>query len=159
MLTLLGVLGFLAVLLGGFLVVNTISALIGQQIRQIGVMKAIGAKSSQIVVMYLGLIIAYSIVALLVSIPLSSIAGFVFASGFLGFFGFEMNQFRIPPNPWCSRWRWRSSSRWWRACCQSSGERASRFERQSATMASPVATHGAASSIVSSTGFGVCRAR
>jgi len=97
MLTLLGVLGFLAVLLGGFLVVNTISALIGQQIRQIGVMKAIGAMSRQIVVMYLGLVLSYSVVALVIAVPLSTLAGFAFARGFLAFFGFEVSRFRIPP--------------------------------------------------------------
>ncbi len=38
-----------ALLLSGFLVINTISALLTQQVRQIGVMKAIGARSRDIV--------------------------------------------------------------------------------------------------------------
>ena len=47
-------LGLLALVLSGFLVINTISALMAQQVRQIGVMKAIGARRYQIVGMYLG---------------------------------------------------------------------------------------------------------
>ncbi len=48
LLLILGVLGALSLLLSGFLVVNTISALLLQQTRQIGVMKAVGARTGQI---------------------------------------------------------------------------------------------------------------
>ncbi|HXV44743.1 MAG TPA: hypothetical protein VEC96_16900, partial [Anaerolineae bacterium] len=44
----LGVMGGLALILGLLLVYNTITALVGQQVSQIGVMKAIGASTSQI---------------------------------------------------------------------------------------------------------------
>ena len=40
----LGALGFLSLLLSGFLVVNTIWALLAQQVRQVGIMKAVGAR-------------------------------------------------------------------------------------------------------------------
>ena len=45
--------GVIILLLSGFLVVNAISALITQQLKQIGVMKLIGARSRQIMGMYL----------------------------------------------------------------------------------------------------------
>lgn len=48
LLMLLGLLGLLSLVLSGFLVVNTISALLAQQTRQIGVMKAIGASDGQV---------------------------------------------------------------------------------------------------------------
>ena len=40
--------GLLALILSGFLVINTISALMAQQVRQIGVMKAIGAGATRL---------------------------------------------------------------------------------------------------------------
>lgn len=64
-------LGLLALALSGFLVVNTINALMAQQVRQIGVMKAVGAKRSQVFGMYMGAVLVYSILALLIAIPLT----------------------------------------------------------------------------------------
>ncbi|MCB0105707.1 MAG: ABC transporter permease, partial [Caldilineaceae bacterium] len=57
-------LGVLALVLGSFLVINTMSALMSQQTRQIGVMKAVGAKRAQVTRMYLGAVIIYSLLAL-----------------------------------------------------------------------------------------------
>lgn len=62
-------LGVLALLLSGFLVVNSISALVTQQVRQVGVMKAIGARSSQIMWMYLALVAVYGVLAIAVGLP------------------------------------------------------------------------------------------
>ena len=49
----LNVLGYLTVLLSGFLIVNTITALMTQHTRQIGIMKATGGSTMQIFSMYL----------------------------------------------------------------------------------------------------------
>ncbi|RPJ19004.1 MAG: ABC transporter permease, partial [Chloroflexi bacterium] len=49
----LGVLGYMTVLLSGFLIVNTITALMTQQTRHIGIMKAIGGGNSQVTWMYI----------------------------------------------------------------------------------------------------------
>jgi len=74
----LGVLGYLTVLLSSFLIVNTITALMTQQTRQIGIMKAIGGMTSQVFVMYLVLILTFGLIALLIGIPLAgSIAEFI----------------------------------------------------------------------------------
>lgn len=70
MLLIFGVLGVLSLLLSSFLVVNIISAILAQQTRQIGVMKTIGARSGQIVRMYLLTTLGFSLLALLVAIPL-----------------------------------------------------------------------------------------
>jgi len=45
LLLILGVLGVLSLFLSGFLVINTISAILAQQVKQIGIMKAVGAHS------------------------------------------------------------------------------------------------------------------
>ncbi len=78
-------LGLLALILSGFLVINTISALMSQQVRQIGVMKAVGAKRYQLVGMYLSSVLAYSLAALVIAVPLTVLAGGGIAA-FLGTF-------------------------------------------------------------------------
>lgn len=75
-LLLMGALSILVIFLSAFLVTNTISALMGQQVRQIGVMKAVGATMGQVVGVYLGLAAAYGVLSLLVGIPLSAIAAY-----------------------------------------------------------------------------------
>jgi len=77
---LLGVLGVLSLLLSGFLVVNTISALLAEQTKQIGIVKAIGARTSQIAGMYLSMVLAYGTLALLVGVPLGIVASAAFTS-------------------------------------------------------------------------------
>ncbi len=64
-------LGLLALVMGSFLVINTMSALMSQQTRQIGVMKAVGAKRAQITRMYLGAVVIYSLLALVIAIPMT----------------------------------------------------------------------------------------
>ncbi len=64
-------LGVLALFLSAFLVINTISAFMAQQVRQIGVMKAIGARRPQIIILYLGAVLVYSAISLAIAIPLT----------------------------------------------------------------------------------------
>ncbi len=72
----LGVLGTLSLFLSGFLVINTISALMAQQIRQIGIMKAVGARTSQVVGMYLGTVLIFGLLSLVVAVPLGGLAAY-----------------------------------------------------------------------------------
>ncbi len=97
MLLLLAVLGFLALFLSIFLIVNTISALVTQQSRQIGIMKAIGAQSQQIVVLYLSLVLAYGLLALVIAIPLGMVGARQFSRFMADFFNFELTRVAIPP--------------------------------------------------------------
>ncbi len=71
----LGLMSVLAVVLGLFLVYNTVNAIISQQVDQIGVMKAIGATSGQIAGIYLLYVLIFGVVALLLSMPLGTLAG------------------------------------------------------------------------------------
>ncbi len=64
----------IALVLGLFLVYNTVTALINSQINQIGILKAIGASTRTIFVVYLTLIFTYGILALLIALPLSALA-------------------------------------------------------------------------------------
>jgi len=66
--------GFLSLFVAGFFVANTISVILAQQVRQIGLMKAVGARNHQVAGMYLGTVGAYAALALAVAIPLAASA-------------------------------------------------------------------------------------
>jgi putative ABC transport system permease protein len=83
----MGLLGALILLLGVFLVINTVNALMTQQVRQIGMMKAIGGQHRQIAAIYLILVLMYGLLAAVVAIPLAALG----ASAFAGFFGSMLN--------------------------------------------------------------------
>jgi putative ABC transport system permease protein len=95
--SLMGMLSLLAILLSGFLVFNTIGALLAQQMKQIGIMKAVGARSSQIVAMYLVLVMCFGLLALLPAIPLARAATGVFTAFIAEFLNFNAGEARMPP--------------------------------------------------------------
>jgi putative ABC transport system permease protein len=97
MMIILGVLGTLSLFLSGFLVVNTISALMAQQIRQIGIMKAVGGRVIQIVQLYVGMVLIFSLLSLVVAVPLGGLAAYAFTSYLAGLINFDLVGFRIPP--------------------------------------------------------------
>jgi putative ABC transport system permease protein len=92
-----GILGMLSLFLSVFLVVSTVSALLAQQKRQIGVMKAIGGSTTQIFGMYLVMVISYGALALLISIPLGVIGARALSKLLAGFFNFDLTSMQIPP--------------------------------------------------------------
>ena len=65
--------GLVILLLSGFLVVNAMSALITQQVPQIGVMKLIGATRRQIMVLYLATVLIYGLMAVAIALPLAAL--------------------------------------------------------------------------------------
>ncbi len=75
----LGALGILMVLLSSSLIANTLNALLTQHLRQIGVMKLVGARSFQILGMYLVLILSFGVIASLLAVPLGALAGYALA--------------------------------------------------------------------------------
>ena len=98
LLLILGILGFLSLILSGFLVVNTISALLTQQIRQIGVMKTIGARSGQLMQLYLGTVLIFGLLALLVAVPLGALAAGAFTAYMATLLNFDVVSFGVPAN-------------------------------------------------------------
>jgi putative ABC transport system permease protein len=97
LLGLLFALGILITVLSASLIINTLSALLAQQLRQIGVMKLIGARSLQIMGMYLGLVSTYSVIALVLAVPFSAIAGYALANLAASLLGAVLMGFRIIP--------------------------------------------------------------
>jgi putative ABC transport system permease protein len=68
----LSVMAATTLILGLFLVYNTINAVIVQQVNQIGIMKALGAGFGRILLIYLSMVIVYAVLALLVAVPLGA---------------------------------------------------------------------------------------
>jgi putative ABC transport system permease protein len=95
-LLLMGLLGVLSLFLSVFLVINTVSALLAQQKRQVAVMKAIGGGSMQILGMYFMMVIAYGILALIVAIPLGIVGARALSNLLAGMFNFNLPAMAIP---------------------------------------------------------------
>ncbi len=93
----LGVLGWLTVALSAFLVVNTIVSLMAQHSKQIGIMKAIGGQTRQIMAMYIVLILSFGFAAFLISVPLSSFLAGIVLEGMAGWLNFDVGAFTIFP--------------------------------------------------------------
>jgi putative ABC transport system permease protein len=93
----LGALGGLIMILSSSLIVNTLNALLTQQLRQIGVMKLVGGRSFQILGMYLLLITIYGLIALFIAVPLGSLAGYGLSSFMANLMGAQLQGFRVIP--------------------------------------------------------------
>jgi putative ABC transport system permease protein len=89
-------LGVLSLALSGFLVVTTVSAIMAQQIRQVGIMKAIGGRARQVMGMYLSLVGIYGVLAVLVGVPLANFAGHWFISYAAGVLNFRVANWNPP---------------------------------------------------------------
>jgi putative ABC transport system permease protein len=96
LLLILGVLGAMSLLLSGFLVVNTIGALLTQQVRQIGVMKTVGASTGQIVGIYLTLVLIYGLLALLIAVPLGGLGAYGFTQYLAQLINFDVLDYSTP---------------------------------------------------------------
>jgi len=97
---LLGVLGFLGILivfLSSSLIANTLGALLNQHTRFIGVMKLVGARSFQIFGMYLLLILSFSLIALVIAIPLGGQAAYALSNLIASMLNFNLLGYRLIP--------------------------------------------------------------
>jgi putative ABC transport system permease protein len=86
----------LALILSAILTASMIDGLLAGQIRQIAVMKAIGARSGQITRLYLAAILAISSVAVLIGVPLGVLSGHRFADIIAGLLNFDIGSYGVP---------------------------------------------------------------
>ena len=98
MLFLLGAMGVLSLLLSGLLVVNTISALLTQQVQHIGVMKTIGASEGQLAGIYLSTVLMYGVLSLLVAVPLGALGAQALTTYIGSLLNFDIVTFDISPS-------------------------------------------------------------
>lgn len=92
----LAALGVTSLCVSAFLVINTISAVIAQQTRQIGVMKAIGAETRQLQQLYCGMILAYGLIASVIAMPLATLAALQLTRFVGNLLNFDLLSFRLP---------------------------------------------------------------
>jgi putative ABC transport system permease protein len=85
-----------ALLLGTFLVANMLNGLFAQQIPQIGIMKAIGARSSLIGGLYLAMTLTVAAVATLLALAPGILVGRAFTSVILDLLGIEATSLSPP---------------------------------------------------------------
>ena len=90
-------LGILSLFSSIFLLINTVQALLAQQVQQIGVMKAIGARGHQLLGMYLSIIVVYGILALLIAVPLGTWIARWIVNFTIYFINFNLSEFGFPP--------------------------------------------------------------
>ncbi|MBX7221052.1 MAG: FtsX-like permease family protein [Blastocatellia bacterium] len=88
--------GLFALLLSGILVVNLMTALMAAQIRQIGVMKALGGTRWQIARIYLGQALLLGITAVLGALPVGLWGSRVLCRYFAVFLNFDITSFAVP---------------------------------------------------------------
>ena len=93
----LSVLGYMTVVLSAFLIINTVTAIMTQQTRQIGIMKAVGGGTTQIFAMYLVLILGFGLTAFLIAVPLSNSAAQSIGGGMATYLNFNPLPFRAYP--------------------------------------------------------------
>ena len=91
----LQVMAFAALILGLFLVYNTITAIISQQVPQIGVLKAIGATRGQILILYYTTVFIYGLMAVIVSVPLGALGAHGLRSFLVDFMNMDTGPFAI----------------------------------------------------------------
>ncbi|MDD5704238.1 MAG: FtsX-like permease family protein, partial [Dehalococcoidales bacterium] len=89
-------LGIFTLILSAFLVVNTITALVTQQKRQIGIMKAVGGMRKQIISLYLVLVSFYGLLALLIALPISLVLGYIFVNMVASLLNLDIVSFHLP---------------------------------------------------------------
>ena len=88
--------GLFVLLLSGILVVNLLTALMASQVRQIGVMKAIGGTRWQIARIYFGQALFLGLAAVAVSIPLGVIGSRALCDYMAMFLNFDINSYAVP---------------------------------------------------------------
>ncbi|MET3116296.1 putative ABC transport system permease protein [Undibacterium sp. GrIS 1.8] len=88
--------GILALILGSVLVATIIWGMLVQQVRQIGVMKAIGATFWQILTLYAGLIFVLGLLAVVLGVPLGYGAGYFLIKMAANNLNLEITHFGMP---------------------------------------------------------------
>lgn len=90
------ILGIVILLLSALLIINTITAIMAQQVRQIGMMKSVGATTSQVVILYETSMFLIGLLALIISIPLATLGTRFAVNTIIGIINFDVSNINIP---------------------------------------------------------------
>lgn len=86
----------MALLLSGVLVASSLAAMLARQVREIGVMKALGAQEGQIVRLYAGLVAALGAVGVLLAAPLGLLGATALANAVAGLLNLTIANGQVP---------------------------------------------------------------
>ena len=96
MLLILQVFSVLALALSGALIANMMAGLLTRQVRQIGILKSIGATARQVAIPYLIFISILALAAIIVGLPLGTVLARGFARFAAGQLNLEITRYAIP---------------------------------------------------------------
>ena len=88
--------GLFVLVLSGIIVINLLTAMMASQVRQIGVMKAIGGTRSAVARIYFAQALFLGIAAVIVSIPLGILGSRALCQYMAMFLNFDINSFAVP---------------------------------------------------------------
>lgn len=94
----LTVMALLSLGMSTILVVNTINAILAQQVPQIGIMKTIGGLRGQITGLYLAGVIVYGLLSLLIAMPIGAFGGWALARWLMALINVVVSDFEILPS-------------------------------------------------------------
>ncbi|HNB40564.1 MAG TPA: FtsX-like permease family protein [Anaerolineales bacterium] len=89
-------LGFLTLILSAFLVTSVMSAMMSQQIPQIGILKSLGAHVGQTMSIYFREVLLFGIFALILAIPMGLVGAYFLADGLASSMNFDVPNFYLP---------------------------------------------------------------
>jgi putative ABC transport system permease protein len=92
----LNALGILTLILSAFLVTSVMSAIMSQQIPQIGILKSLGARIQQTMSLYIQEVLLFGALALLLAIPMGLVGAYFLADGVATSLNFNIEHFNLP---------------------------------------------------------------
>jgi putative ABC transport system permease protein len=92
----LNALGVLTLILSAFLVTSVMSAIMSQQIPQIGILKSLGGRIHQTMSLYFQEVLLFGVLALLLAIPMGLVGGYFLADGVASGLNFNVGHFSLP---------------------------------------------------------------
>jgi putative ABC transport system permease protein len=92
----LNALGVLTLILSAFLVTSVMSAIMSQQIPQIGILKSLGGRIHQTMSLYFQQVLLFGALALLLAIPMGLIGAYFLADGVASALNFNIEHFSLP---------------------------------------------------------------
>ena len=95
-LLILQIMGVMAIVLSAGLVINTVSAIMTQQVRQLGILRSMGGVRQQLIGMYLINILILSVLALIIALPLGLLGALGISSLAAHFINFDLDAVFLP---------------------------------------------------------------
>lgn len=99
---LIGSIGFLSFLMGAVMVSQLMSSILAKQVRQIGILKAIGASKFKIFKIYLIMLLLFGITSGVIAVPLALKSGYAFSKFVAGIINFEIFTTTLPASIYLS---------------------------------------------------------